>query len=361
MDSVISSNINVSIGTAGVLGLAEVAMDVAPTTAYLMLGGRCSMSCGFCAQARTSRASALNLSRVTWPEFSLAQTINRLARAVERGVIRRCCLQVTAGQGYFERTLGVIKAIKAATGVPLDAAILPPTMDHVAELIAVGVDHIGFGLDAASEQVFHRVKGGNWTRSLQLVEETACRYPGRATAHLVVGLGEAEREMVETMQALHDWGVIVGLFAFTPVRGTEMAHVPPPPLEAYRRMQAARHLIAHGLARADNFTFSPEGPWSFGTVPCTCRTLSWSNRTRAGQVPNGPVRCPRTKGRLTDWGLPQLPALLADGVAFQTSGCPDCNRPYYNERPGGPMYNYARPLSPAEIQRALAALKGRSG
>ena len=338
-----SKKINVSIGTAGVLGLAEVAMDVPPTTAYLMLGGRCSISCGFCAQARTSHASALNLSRVTWPEFPLAETVSRLARAVERGVIRRCCLQVTAGQGYYERTLGVIKAIKAATGVPLDAAILPPTLDHVAVLIAAGVDHIGFGLDAASEQVFHRVKGGNWTRSLQLVEETARRYPGRATAHLIVGLGETEREMVETIQALHDWGVIVGLFAFTPVRGTEMAHVPPPPLEAYRRMQAARHLIARGLARADDFTFSPKGPWSFGTVP------------------NGPVRCPRTKGRLTDCGLPQLPALLADGVAFQTSGCPDCNRPYYNERPGGPMYNYARPLSPAEIQRALAALKDRSG
>ncbi len=29
-------------------------------------------------------------------------------------------------------------------------------------------------------------------------------------------------------------------------------------------------------------------PWSSGTVPCTCRT---------GQVPNGPVRCPRTKGK----------------------------------------------------------------
>ncbi len=337
------TNINVSIGTAGVLGLAEVAMDVAPTTAYLMLGGRCSMSCGFCAQARTSHASALNLSRVTWPEFSLAQTINRLARAVERGVIRRCCLQVTAGQGYFERTLGVIKAIKAATGVPLDAAILPPTMDHVVELIAAGVDHVGFGLDAASERVFRRVKGGDWTRSLRLIQETARRYPGRATAHLIVGLGETEQEMVETIQALHNWGVIVGLFAFTPVRGTEMAHVPPPPLESYRRMQVARHLIAHGLARANDFTFSPEGPWSFGPVLVV------------------QDKCPKTKGRLTDWRLPQLPALLADGVAFQASGCPDCNRPYYNERPGGPMYNYARPLSPAEIQRALAALKDRSG
>jgi len=110
----------VSIGTAGVLGLAGVAMDVAPTAAYLMLGGRCSMACRFCAQARTSGASALKLSRVTWPEFPVAETVNRLARAVERGAIRRCCLQVTAGRGYYERALAVIQAVKAVTDVSLD-------------------------------------------------------------------------------------------------------------------------------------------------------------------------------------------------------------------------------------------------
>jgi len=318
-----TTNVNVSIGTAGVLGLTNVAMNVAPTTAYLMLGGQCSMACAFCAQARTSQANALNLSRVTWPEFPLAETVDRLAQAVDRGAIRRCCLQVTAGQGYYERALTVIGAIRAATDVPLDAAILPPTMDHVTELIAAGVDHIGFGLDAAGERVFCRVKGGDWTRSLRLIKETARRYPGHAAAHLIVGLGETEHEMVETIQTLHNWGVTVGLFAFTPVRGTEMAHLPPPPLAVYRRMQVARHLIVHGLARAGDFVFSPDG-------------------------------------RLTGYGLPGLPALLADGLAFETSGCPDCNRPYYNERPGGPMYNYPRPLDAKEIERALAALQDPS-
>lgn len=314
------NSVNVSIGTAGVLGLTSVAMDVAPTTAYLMLGGQCNMPCRFCAQARTSHASALHLSRVTWPEFSLAETIKRLAQAAQHGAIRRCCLQVTAGRGYYEQALAVIRALKAATDVPLDTAILPPTMAHVAELIAAGVDHIGFGLDAASERVFGHVKGGNWTRCLQIVEETARRYPGHAAAHLIVGLGETEREMVETVQTLHDWGVTVGLFAFTPIRGTEMAHVPPPPLNVYRRMQAARHLIVHGLARADCFTFSPDG-------------------------------------RLASFGLPHLSTLLADGLAFQTSGCPDCNRPYYNERPSGPMYNYPRPLKANEIHDALLKIE----
>jgi biotin synthase len=47
---------------------------------------------------------------------------------------------------------------------------------------------------------------------------------------------------------------------------------------------------------------------------------------------------------------------LADGDAFRTSGCPDCNRPFYNERPGGPMYNYARPLTLEEAFRAISEM-----
>lgn len=298
-------------------------MKVAPTTAYLMLGGRCSMACGFCAQARTSRASALNLSRVTWPEFPLAETVNRLAMAVERGAIRRCCVQVTAGRGYYRRALTVVAAIKAAADAPLDVAILPPTLAHVAELIAAGVDHVGFGLDAASERIFRRVKGNGWTQSLELIQKSALDYPGHVAVHLIVGLGETEQEMVETIQRLHDWGVTVGLFAFTPLRGAEMAQLPPPSLAVYRRMQVARRLIAGNLARASDFYFSSDG-------------------------------------RLTDFGRLDLPLLLADGVAFQTSGCPDCNRPYYNERPTGPVYNYARPLNADETRRAITQLFDRT-
>ncbi|MFZ5918138.1 MAG: radical SAM protein [Chloroflexota bacterium] len=316
--------INVSLGTAGVLGLCQVAMDIPPTTAYLMLGGRCSLACGFCAQARTSRASAMNLSRVTWPLFPLAETIERLAQAAAGGDIRRCCLQVTAGPGYFERTMAAIGAIKTATDVPLDTAVLPPTLDHARRLIDAGVDHIGFGLDAASERIFHRVKGGNWETSLHLVEQTARHHPGHAAVHLIVGLGETEREMVQMITRLHDQGITVGLFAFTPLRGTAMARQPAPPLDVYRRIQVARHLVVHGLARGKELTFS-------------------------------------TNGRLVDFGLDDLRQRLIDGAAFRTSGCPDCNRPFYNERPAGPMYNYARPLSFRETQRALEELAIESG
>jgi biotin synthase-related radical SAM superfamily protein len=322
----VADEINVSIGTAAVLGLADVRMDAAPTTAYLMLGGRCRMACAFCAQARTSSARAINLSRITWPLFDEGEVLCRLGEAAARGDFRRVCLQVTVGQGYFRRTLELVKAVRGMCDLPTDAAILPRNVNQVEALLAAGVEHIGFGLDAACERVFRRVKRGNWERNLELIEEAARRFPGHVAVHLIVGLGETEREMTEMIQRMHDLGVVVGLFAFTPVRGTAMQDQPPPPLDTYRRMQVARHLITHDLATLGDFAFSAEG-------------------------------------RLVSFGRPDLAKVLTDGVAFQTSGCPNCNRPFYNERPGGPLYNYPRPLTPAEAVRAVAelAVVGNSG
>jgi biotin synthase-related radical SAM superfamily protein len=330
----VADEINVSIGTAAVLGLADIRMDAAPTTAYLMLGGRCRMACAFCAQARTSHASALNLSRITWPLFDEREVLGRLDEAAARGHFRRVCLQVTVGQDYLRRTLELVKAVCGVCDLPVDAAILPRDVDQVEALLAAGVEHIGFGLDAACERVSRRVKRArpersrrsDWGRSMKLVEEAARRFPGSVAVHLIVGLGETEREMVEMIQRMHDLGAIVGLFAFTPVRGTAMQDQSPPPLDTYRRMQVARHLITHDLATPGDFAFSAEG-------------------------------------RLVSFGRPDLARVLADGVAFQTSGCPDCNRPFYNERPGGPLYNCPRPLRPAEALRAVAelAVVGNSG
>jgi biotin synthase len=306
------SLINVSIGTAAVLGLRDLPMAVAPATAYLMLGGRCLMNCAFCAQARESQASALHLSRVTWPEFELADVLERLANAAMQGAIRRGCLQVTVTAGAFEQALATVRAVKLVSGVPFDVAILPRDIEQVRQLLDAGTDHIGFGLDAASEQVFRQVKGGSWSRALSLIEETAGAFPGRGAVHLIVGLGETELEMVERIQWAHDRGMTVGLFAFTPVRGTHLADRPPPDLAAYRRMQAACWLIVHGWVRAEEMTFG-EGD------------------------------------RLERLATP-VP-IIAE--AFLTSGCPDCNRPFYNEQPSGPLYNYPRPLTPGEAAQAI--------
>ncbi|MEM2915121.1 MAG: radical SAM protein, partial [Candidatus Bathyarchaeia archaeon] len=45
----------------------------------------------------------------------------------------------------------------------------------------------------------------------------------------------------------------------------------------------------------------------------------------------------------------ELRKIIRTGEPFKTSGCPGCNRPYYNERPGGPIYNYPRKPTSKEI------------
>jgi biotin synthase len=201
----------------------------------------------------------------------------------------------------------------------MNVAILVNQVNQAAALYAAGVERIGFGLDAACERVFVEVKGGGWARTLATIECTAEDYPGRVSVHLIVGLGESEREMVERMIWARDLGVGIGLFAFTPVRGTALADHRPPSLAVYRRMQTARWLIVHCGAGWESFHFGERG---------ALERFHVSN-------------------------APDLSQLLTTGDAFRTSGCPDCNRPFYNERPGGPMYNYARPLTRSEVRRAI--------
>lgn len=314
--------INVSSGTATVLGLSETFIDAPPTTAYLLVGEKCERDCSFCTQARSSRAPAQALSRVIWPHYEEEKTLSALKEAYKWGKIQRACLQVTVSPGHLSRTEEIIAQLK---GIPICASVVVSNLDQVAQLLDSGLEIVGLSLDVANEEVYRHVKGGSFNQALGFIEEAAKRFPGRIATHLIVGLGETEEEMARLTQYLHDWGVIVALFAFTPNPGTALENQPAPPLSSYRRIQIARHLIVEGLARVEEFVFP------------------------SGSCKDSP------EGHILDFGLeePELSDALKDGIAFQTSGCPGCNRPYYNERPGGPLYNYPRRLTQAEIQQAM--------
>jgi biotin synthase len=57
------------------------------------------------------------------------------------------------------------------------------------------------------------------------------------------------------------------------------------------------------------------------------------------------------EGDVSGFGVDKqtLSQIARTSEAFRTSGCPDCNRPYYNEKPSGPMYNYPEDLTAEEI------------
>jgi len=313
--------VGVSAGSAGVLGLHRLRQTDAPTTAYLMIGERCACNCRFCAQARHSTARAHYLSRVVWPLYPLETALGAVAQAFERHEIQRCCLQVTAAPGGFRHTVTAVDRLRALSAIPISTSIVVSGLDEMAALLEHGADRVTLALDAACERVYADAKGSGWSPRLGLLREAAARFPGRIGTHLIVGLGETEREMASALQRLVDWQVGVGLFAFTPVIGTTWQDRPAPPLRAYRRIQAARYLMALGICRVEDLTFSPSG-------------------------------------QIVSYGLgsDRLLELLRDGRAFQTAGCTGCNRPYYNERPGGMMYNYPRPLTTAEAAAAASAV-----
>jgi biotin synthase len=317
--------IRVSVGSAIVLGLIRGKLDAEPTTIYLLTyyEGKCLANCGFCPQAKTSMSRADMLARVTWPVFPTKQVMARIENEAENPVVRRVCIQALNYPGVFDDVLALVGELKSRVQVPVSVSCQPFSLEQMRQLKMAGVDRISVALDAATKELFEKVKGsmagGPYTWESQratLLRAVKVFGRNRVYTHLIVGLGETEREMVKTIQWCVDAGIYPSLFAFTPIPGTVLETLPQPSLAAYRRIQLARFLIVDGKTRFEKMRFDETE-------------------------------------RLVDYGVPKslLNRVVEAGSPFLTSGCPDCNRPYYNERPGGPMYNYPRQPSPEEIRK----------
>jgi len=312
--------VGVSAGTAAVVGLRRVRQTDAPTTAYLMVGQHCARDCAFCTQARHSHARSQFLSRVVWPLHPVEPALAAIAASFARGEIARCCLQVTVFPGYLRQTIALVQGLRSLCAVPICVSAVAPGTESMAALLHSGAERVSLALDAANERVYLATKGTDWKRRIGLLRRAARLFPGRIGTHLIAGLGETEHEMASILQEMVDAQVTVGLFSFTPVRGTVLQDRPLPPLQSYRRIQTARYLLSTGASRIESWRFSAGGQiLSFGMA----------------------------RARLLE--------ALASGRAFQTAGCPGCNRPCYNDRPGKAPYNYPRPLSVEETQAAISA------
>lgn len=304
-----------SAGTAGVIGQKRIKSDALPTTAYLLLGKQCRNHCRFCSQARGSRAGSGRLSRITWPACGADEAAAAIATAYAAGTLKRICLQVVDNEQSWSTTMEALQKFSVDGRKRICVSQSVACVEEAGALIAAGAEKVCLAMDAATAAVYREVKGAGWEEKWQLLHDCASALPGKIATHLMIGLGETEEQAVQFVAECTAKGITVGLFAFTPVPGTAMEGSRPPDIGHYRRVQIAHELLRRGYA-PDVLRF--------------------------------------TGGVLSGCELPDLPGLLADGRAFETSGCPDCNRPYYNERPGGVMYNYPRPLTGAETAQALA-------
>jgi lipoyl synthase len=186
-------------------------------------------------------------------------------------------------------------------------------------------------IDAALPELFEQHRGAQvrgphrwehfWDSTVAAVEIFGSDKVG---VHLIVGLGETEREMIEAIQRAQDLGAQTHLFSFFPEAGTALRSWAQPSYGHYRRVQLARYIINDKYGRADQMTFNA-----------------------AGQV--------------VDFGVEYLDEVVDEGTAFMTSGCPGedgvvaCNRPFGNERPSRPFRNY--PFLPDVEDIALIRLQ----
>lgn len=314
--------IRVSVGSAVLLGLIQGKLVAKPTTIYLLTyrKGRCIANCGFCPQARESEGRTDMLSRVTWPVFTLQEVIEGIKRKIDEDKIERVCIQALNYPSVFWDIVKIVESVNKNVNVPISVSCQPLSLREMMYLREVGAERVSIALDAATESIFRTVKGEEangpytWKNHLNtLMQATKIFGKKRVTTHLIIGLGESEEEAVKTIQYCHDIGVYPALFAFTPIPGTRLEKKPRPPISVYRRVQVAQYLITRDITRYERMIFE--------------------------------------EGRIYSFGVPSetLLRIIENGEPFCTTGCPGCNRPYYNERPRGPIYNYPQKPDYEEI------------
>ena len=293
-----------------------------PTTAYLMTDSDegCRATCAFCPQSSTSRSRRDMLSRVLWPRYALSDVLGRLGQAGRS--FSRVCVQTLIYNGFFHDLKDILSGV-AKLGLPVSASCPPLRRKDLEELKRLALNSISLPVDAATPKIFSRVKAGiySWEDCMNALKTCVKIFgTGQVWTHLIVGLGETEEEAVALMSQMLDMGVQVALFAFTPVGGTELENQSQPSLQSYRRIQAALTLLSRRLARAEDMRFS--------------------------------------NGCLVEFGVSRgfLREALSSGRAFMTAGCPGCNRPYYNERASGPLFNFPFQPSPEEVAKELSTL-----
>ncbi len=322
---------------------AAMTLDLAPGSFYrnarlgcinllLTYPGGCRANCAFCGLAREKRAEAFEprfekFIRVAWRAWPLAQVIERINQAPP-WVERVCISMITHPQAKAD-TLEICRRVARGASQPV-SLLIAPTLLKEGDLEAMkeaGAERIGVAIDAATPELFAGLRGAGvagphrWEHYWRIYEQALAVFgQGKVGVHLIHGLGESERELIGVMDRARALGGSTHLFCFFPERFSALGERPQPPANGYRRIQMARWLIDHDLARAADMVFDQEG-------------------------------------RVVGFGVSAqvLEEVLASGRPFMTSGCPGasgevaCNRPFGNEKPGPDLRNYPFALDAGDL------------
>ncbi len=323
--------IRVSVGSASVLGLVSTRYKISPTNCYLMTftNGKCNANCSFCPQARSSSSSQERLSRITWPVFNFNEFLIKLKNISVAKKFKRICVQTLNYPENFRDLAEIITKIKRISDIPISIAIPPMSKEKLRVLKSIGAERVGIALDGSTSDIFNKIKGRGvdgpyrWERHFQCLKDALdIFFKGYVSTHIIVGLGETQQDLLKLIEKLNNLEILPSLFAFTPIKGTKYEEMNQPEITNYRKIQLARYLIINENMTNKDFTFNQKG-----------------------ELVNFNINCR------------ELQSLVNETEAFLTTGCPDCNRPYYTSRPSATMYNFPRALTEKEKEEIYNSLQ----
>jgi biotin synthase-related radical SAM superfamily protein len=305
----------------------------------------CRANCAYCGLARHREADRnyadRNFIRVDWPAVPLDRTIEIVARDGEATPFHRMCISMITHPNSDADTVTVLKRwtdrISPET-VPVSILSNPTTMERsdVETLYDLGAHIFTVALDAATPEIFDRTRGRgvqsphSWKKYWEILHDAADIFgPERFGAHIIVGMGETEYDILTLVQRLVDMGGHSHMFCFFPEKGSLMDHLPATPRDQWRRVQLARYLIDYRGVRVDHMRFDEQG-------------------------------------RVTDFGISQAECdeVIMSGIPFRTSGCPGkeredisaCDRPYGDSPPSN-IASYPFQPNRGDIRRIRGQLR----
>jgi biotin synthase len=282
----------------------------------------CRANCAYCGLARHREAERdyadRNFIRVDWPAVPLETTIDIVAKDGANSAFHRMCISMITHPNSDADTRTVLKRWTDRIdpkAIPVSILSNPTTMTRadVKHLKDLGADIFTVALDAATPEIFERTRGKgvqsphSWQKYWEILMDARDVFgPQKFGAHVIVGMGETEYDVLSLVQRLVDLGGHSHLFCFFPEKGSLMDHLPATPREQWRRVQLARYLIDYRGGRVEKMKFDEQG-------------------------------------RVIDYGISpsELETIVGKGVAFRTSGCPGkfaddvsaCDRPYGDSPP----------------------------
>lgn len=286
----------------------------------------CFSDCAYCGLARTRPGNYEDKSfiRVDWPLLETDLVVERMSKYEEK--LTRLCISMVTHGFAFRDTLDITERIAAKIKTPLSILVAPPTLnyDRLKEFKAAGVDMIGIGLDAVTEEVFFNRRtdvpqgGLRWDNYWDVINWSREIFgPWKVNCHTLVGIGETDKDLIELFLELKSRQILSYLFCFNPEPDSRLGEYPKSSITRWRRIQLVKSLLEeYGL--------------------------------------NG------SKIQIDDAGaIYQLNASQNDilkvvnsGLPFMTNGCPGengepgCTRPYGSYRPSEEYRDY--PFRPNE-------------